>query len=670
MNKKRMDIHTTYSELEKENSQLKNQIRDIRMELEGIQKKYQLRYQNVPIPYVTMNCHGDILEFNHAACVFFGRKADRLCMDNLMEFLDADSRGQMGLFLQMVTEERLRKQLEVSELEVNFFVRGRRCETLVYYSFLFEELEMSIELAIWDISKVNEATRQLKKEYECYQIALQTSADYIFEYNQDTDELREYGDFKRPDIPKTERIIKKNFLQEVKEQQREKTDSYERMRDIFLGKTMSGELNLSEIDYYNFNGWAYLEIASFGNVFSESRVLGRIRDITEQKVKEFKKKETMYRDQLTGLYHSEYGLQVLEKKLESGKAQGVPQHLLLLTMDMTSQMEHHYGLEVCKGFLYIMGHIIKQEKERFLAIRTGNREMLLLLEDCSKEEATELTNRILEQLHKQYCGNEKYGKVTYTAMLWLELAWSGYVDWESFIQDMYEHRRGTENGSCQKEGAIPEAFCKEIPIKMQSYLGTSKIYDMEQKPIFSYMYDLFYKTMDMEVAILCILNIIVLLKQLRGIAIYDYSLEQQYECRYAWNLDREQFLHQVSKRKELWNEEECYHSDSDQIYYMSTISEKKKRIIFYQWLEEKNSYDEEEQNFFNDLSKIVLLALQHDEKKGVIEKKQHSTKKLKEVVEQLRHYTEETKQKELDVASLLKKIEQSANQLEEMIELL
>ncbi len=639
-----MDIHTIYSKLEQENSQLKNQIRDVRMELEGIQRKYQLRYQNSPIPYVTINCHGDILEFNNAACVFFGRKAERLCMDNLMEFLDADSKGQVGLFLQMISEERLRKQLEVSDLEINFFVRGRRCETVVHYSFIFQRLELFLELAIWDVSDTNETRRQLKKEYECYEIALQTSVDYIFEYDQLADELREYGDFKRPDIPKTERIIKKHFLRDVEEHQREMTSSYQLMRDIFLGNQVSGELNLSEIDYYNFNGWAYLEVASFGDIFSESRIIGRIRDITEEKIKEFKENEIAYRDQLTGLYHSEYALNILIKKLESGKLQGRQDHLLFLSMDTTAEIEKNYGFTFFWGMIYIIGNMIKmmKEKEGAVAIRTGNQEFVLLIEDRTKEEAIAITNALLKSLRTQYCGNERNGMITYRAVLRPSISWNGYPDWNAVIQDMYHTGMGTRQHDIYlKNGKIEEKFCQEVPIKMQHYRGTSQLYHTKQKPIFSYAYDLFEKTKDMETAIYLLINLVGILKKLNYICIYE--LNKVYLSRhvlYEWSLkdkreNEPEVLYypseKVWKEQGKWKGEEGEYQclsyeeeqqgkvldwnlgtsfeDSSKMLCFGEPSGDYKEMILYGFPKEKSDWTEEEVYFFKDFSKILLIGL-------------------------------------------------------------
>ena len=246
-----MDIHTAFSQLKKENSQLKNAIRDIQMQLEYEKQKNLSQYENIPIPYITINFNGDILKFNKTACVFFGRKPEVLCMDNLMEFLDIDSKGRMTLFCQMMSEGRLRKQIERSDLEINFFVRGKRHETMIHYSLISQEGEWLLELAIWDVTETNEAKRQLKKEHECYQIALKTSSDYIFEYSIADDKLLEYGDFMRQEIPKTKEVIKENFLGRITEVQKEVTESYLRLQEVLNGKRMSAEIDFSEIDWTN-----------------------------------------------------------------------------------------------------------------------------------------------------------------------------------------------------------------------------------------------------------------------------------------------------------------------------------------------------------------------------------------------------------------------------------
>ena len=44
-----MDIHTAFSQLKKENSQLKNDIRKIQMQLEYEKQKNLSQYENIPI---------------------------------------------------------------------------------------------------------------------------------------------------------------------------------------------------------------------------------------------------------------------------------------------------------------------------------------------------------------------------------------------------------------------------------------------------------------------------------------------------------------------------------------------------------------------------------------------------------------------------------------------
>ena len=639
-----MDIHTAFSQLKKENSQLKNDIRKIQMQLEYEKQKNLSQYENIPIPYITINFNGDILKFNKTACVFFGRKPEALCFDNLMEFLDIDSKGRMTLFCQMMSEGRLRKQIEKSELEINFFVRGKRYETMIHYSLIFQEGEWLLELAIWDVTETNEAKRQLKKEHECYQIALKTSSDYIFEYNIADDKLLEYGDFMKPEIPKTKEVTKENFLGRIKEAQKEMTGSYLRLQELLNGKRMSAEIDFSEIDYYHQKRWVHLELSPTSHIFNEARMIGRIRDITEKKVKQQKEKERKHLDEITGFYHSQYGIKMLINRLEEIHQRGEQSFLYFLALDVDKEAQKNYGFTFVRGMVDIAGKLIKKkvgDDKHITVIRCGNKEFLFLIEKKEETEALNFSSSLLKEMQEQYCGNIQNGKVFYRGIFIKNLQWEGYPKWGEVLQwlyDMQSHEH--KEGLILLDKKIPPQFCSKQKVTLGQYQGTSEIYDTKAKPLFSYAYDLIERAKDIESIIPLLMNMVGVYKRLKFVSIYE--LNQTYLSKsllYHWNERGKEIEGQkicYCPSKEEWNslfsweeqESRCrcqtakqikedqgkgwiapYKEETSQILCISKEDRGSQLLIVFGFEKEKEDWEKEEQEFYFDFAKILFIGI-------------------------------------------------------------
>lgn len=652
------DIHTIYSQLKQENSQLKTQLHDVTEELNQIQKQYQNRYEELPIPCITVNCWGDILECNHIACVFFGKKSKSLCMDNLMKFLDANSRGRMNLFLQMMMEERLRSKIEPSDLEMDFFVRGRRYETIVRYNLILRNKEPLLELSILDMSEEQREERNEVSQHAWYRLALQNSGEYLIEYDQSSDELREYGDFSNSNIPKNEKIIKKNFLQQVMQCQREWTYSYQLMKDIFLGKKKSGELNLSEIDYYNFYGWAYLEMAPKDTVGSNSFMIGRLCDITERKVRELREKESTCKDKITKFYHSEYGLNLLIRRLETGKIQKRADHLILVSMNVTERMMRVYGAPFLSGSLYLMGQCLKQlqQEEGGTIIRVGEKEFLILLDDRTKEEALQMIETLRKQLEKNYGGNEIHGVIEYKVVLKPTISWSQYPDWRLVIQDLYEQGMKAKEGVIIVESEVDHTFCRKEPFVIEEYEGTTQIINKEQPSFFSYACGLMEHSVQIECAISLLLNIVGVLKQLHFIYIYKWESKQGIQSLlYQWEKEDEGASPSYDLN-DLWkcSESGQMEQQEEKLYWkFNNIKNDTKKVIIYGLSKDDNMQIEEGQGY-EELSNLLFLAMQY-------ESFQVATKALEEDIQLLKQLLKKSKETSYD--KILQKMEETIGNL-------
>ena len=665
---RRKDIHTIYSQIRQENSELKNQLRDITVQLNEMREQYDERYYNLPVPNITVNCKGDILKCNRLACVFFGKKSEALCMDNLMTFLDVSSRGRMNLFLHMMMEERLRSKIESSDLEVDFFVRGKRYETIIRYTVLLYKEEIRIEFAILDLSEQRKQRVSSIREHKWYQLALQTSKDYIFEYNQVKDELREYGDFCNPDFPKTEEIIKRQFLQEVTRCQKRQTYSYQLMREILLGDRTSGELNLAEIDYYNFHGWAYLEIAPNDGTIPTTNVIGRIRDITEEKIAELAKKEELCKDDITGFYHSEYGLDLMIKKLEAGKLQGRNDHLLLINMKVSEEIEQSYGALFLEGSLYLMSQCMKQmqDREGMSIIRVGKWEFLALLNDKTEIEALQITNRLLERLNRNYRGDEYNGLIQYQVVLKTTLCWEGYPDWRFVIQDMYRHGiKENERSTIIIDGRVQDEFCNDIPFIMKNYEGTTKFLVKRKKPFFIYANELLEESPKIEWSLKLLINIFAMFYQLRFLYCYDWSMDTQKEAVVMNYESSQQALEQdeielrylkgdmLEELREQLKMSQAKETRKSRYWIFGKMKNNIKKAIVYGTSQGENMWTQEEKAMYEQFSSLLFFALEYTKKENSYKEQidevkiqdkmfHHSLEKLEQNFQKLKYILEQS----------------------------
>ena len=614
------DIHTIYSQLKQENLQLKTQLHDVTNELNQMQDQYQNRYQTLPIPCITVNCWGDILECNRIACVFFGRRSDRLCMDNLMKFLDADSKGRMNLFLQMMMEERLRSKIESSDLEIDFFVRGIRCATIVRYNLILKNQEPLLELSIWDTSEEKVPNQKVMHQSASDSLGFKETEEYLIEYDQNLDEFREYGDFFNASISKKEQVVKENFLQQVTECQKEWSPSYQLMKDIFLGKKVSGELNLSEIDYYNFYGWAYLEMIPREPLVGNDSRIGRMYDITEKKVRELRERENDCKDKITGFYHSEYGLNLLIKRLENGKLQNRSEHLILVSMSLTEEMLRQYGTPFLYGSLYLIGRCLKhlQEKEGGTIIRVGEKEFLILMDDRSKEEMIEIVDTLRRQLRESYSGHELYGVIEYKVVLQPMIHWSNYPDWRLVVQELYEQAKKSKEEVVTVDSKIANEFCREEPVVVEHYAGTTKIIHKEKQSFLAYAYELLEHSLQIECAILLLLNMIGILKQLQFIYIYDWDIKQNSQnLLYQWEREVKETRMEYDIYQ-LWDTTNSSYiandyivSEKENVYWkFNSLQNHIKKVIIYGFSKE-DRMEVEEKQVYEELSNLLFLAMQY-----------------------------------------------------------
>lgn len=101
-------------------------------------------------------------------------------------------------------------------------------------------------------------------------------------------------------------------------------------------------------------------------------------------------------DQLTGLYNRHYLLAVAEQKVASAKRHGHPLSLMMVDIDHFKQINDQHGHPVGDQVLSTFGEFLRTQyrKEDLVAVRFGGEEFVVLLENCSLDQATMRSDQI------------------------------------------------------------------------------------------------------------------------------------------------------------------------------------------------------------------------------------------------------------------------------------
>lgn len=248
----------------------------------------------------------------------------------------------------------------------------------------------------------------LIEEKERYRIALQSSMDMIFSYDVRVGHADVYNvKVKEQDKETSELRLTQEDLRNLLE-----TRVHEDDRDILLEMLR----NAREDIYVVFEAgtkeapedYRWMELS--GKVICDtngerSKIIGSIRRIHEQRVKELAETDTVRRDAVMGIYKRSTGESLIISELDAGKS-GC---LALLDIDKFLELDEKYGMvfgdAVLEQIAVILRHIIKDRQKyggRIIPVRMGGDEILLWLEDCTEREAERLLESFREQVAELY----------------------------------------------------------------------------------------------------------------------------------------------------------------------------------------------------------------------------------------------------------------------------
>lgn len=146
-----------------------------------------------------------------------------------------------------------------------------------------------------------------------------------------------------------------------------------------------------------------------------SKIIGRIKNIHEEKLEELKRQEEERRDPVTGLLSGKYGIEQISKDMENGG--GV---LVLMDVDRFRELNEKFGMVFGDAIMEEIGHIIRNIQNQFrtegrdlAGVRAGGDEMMLWLPGETEQAALEAVYRLRNELLGTYGGESPQVTLSY-----------------------------------------------------------------------------------------------------------------------------------------------------------------------------------------------------------------------------------------------------------------
>lgn len=258
-------------------------------------------------------------------------------------------------------------------------------------------------------NKQKEIEYTLMEEKERYRTALRSSTDILFTYdinkrslaliniNTDSIDLDEVHIWNFPDSVEKKRMVAADSVPELEKAISEAVDKLEL---VIRARTEAEK----EYRYIEVKGTVIYDIDKV-----RSKIIGSMKDIHEEKLKELTEKEYARRDRVTGLFLQETGRQLINRALERG-ARGF---MALLDIDNFRMLNERYGMVYGDAILEEIGRLIRESREaeelsaerEIIAARVGGDEIVLWLEGYDIEEADRYLNNLKDRVRKLYPKN-------------------------------------------------------------------------------------------------------------------------------------------------------------------------------------------------------------------------------------------------------------------------
>lgn len=249
------------------------------------------------------------------------------------------------------------------------------------------------------------------------QLAMDATTDILFEYNIAEDHYTSDGSIRGWE---RKNIDISNFWEFV-EGMHWKSDDFPKALRYYTrlpeeeGNCFQQELCLSlEENGQDAPIWAYIELNIIRDDYGVPEViLGKVRDITEQKLEEIKADEAKNYDTLTGMYHYS-SLRKIVKESE-GRSTGKTHQIMIINIKNYHDIAQSYG-EVYRDFVIMnTAEVIKKnvQGEGIMTSRLSDAVFLVYIEDCETVDSRQIRQNLNAALREIYVGENKTNKLVY-----------------------------------------------------------------------------------------------------------------------------------------------------------------------------------------------------------------------------------------------------------------
>lgn len=374
------------------------------------------------------------------------------------------------------------------------------------------------------ISNLLKQCNELQEKNQRFETAVEMLEDYVFDYNIKKDELLLYGNPLDKKVSKQTLVAKKNLIQCILNGEYCDAEDRDIVIEFFSGERKHIQIKLllpigSEQDF--------LWIEAYGKKIYDqgmlTRIIGRVKDITEEKKQKNEWLQASYRDGLTGLYDVNKGLELLEEFLYVGKRR-VNYCLLMFRFQNLKEINHEYSITFGNILLKEVADILRDSfTDKDIVLRAGGCEFLVLKKDATVLESKNLARKIIQRAKNEF-QKEKYEIQLRCGIIHQKIVEQkpSYV-LHGILECIHCKLQDGKNNliiMSEKQSREVEANISNTYSGLE-YYDSSQIYSAVKKELLEVAFDLLEQTKDTDSAIQLLLRSVGLEFGLADVRIYE-----------------------------------------------------------------------------------------------------------------------------------------------------
>ena len=252
----------------------------------------------------------------------------------------------------------------------------------------------------------------LSAEEERYRLALENSADVLFEYDYSLDELRYYGSFNRHTAEKNKPRIISHYCDCMLAAGRVFPEDVQKVIDFKNGKITDQfdmRLRVGEDSFY----WITVEGTIVYDHGKPARLVGKMRDITADKQHEQSLLENSQKDAVTNFYTWDVGSRIIEQRYGDGSERKNTVFMFLKICNIDN-IDEKFGMVFSDAIISRISEVIWElTKDQDLKIRLSRSSFIVLLSDMTTDSISLFQTSLERSLQHIYTGEESMSGLDY-----------------------------------------------------------------------------------------------------------------------------------------------------------------------------------------------------------------------------------------------------------------